>query len=166
MSVKRIDFEKPYVEANGKQYKFLKELPINRFKELDKMEVEFFYGFDMQALFNKLKSAFEDINKNKLGDAAVKVHNLMVGVADRVDKREHIVLRICSLFLVTDDEDITKWDEDLAKEKAADWAAEGYSMSDFFSLAATSLPGFLNVYESVTADISEEAAQKKQSKAS
>lgn len=160
MSTKRIDFDKPYIEANGKKYKFLNELTIERFKALDRMEVEFFYGFDMQKMFEKLKASFEDLNKNKIADASVKVYNLMKGIADRIDEREHIVLRICSLFLVTDDEDVTKWDEELAKEKAADWAAEGYAMSDFFSLAATSLPGFLKSYEEVTADTLGEAASK------
>jgi len=160
MSTKRIDFNKPYIEANGKKYKFVNELTINRFKELDKMEVEFFYGFDMQRMFEKLKASFEDLNKNNIADASVKIYNLMKGIADRIDEREHIVLRICSLFLVTEDEDVTVWSDELAKEKAADWAAEGYSMSDFFSLAATSLPGFLKSYEEVSADTLGEAARK------
>jgi len=164
--LKRIDFNKATIPANGKEYKILKELPIVRFKELDKMEVEFFYGFDMQQMFEKLKTTFEDLNKNKIADASVKVHNLMKGIADRIDNREHIVLRICSLFLITDDEDILKWDEENAITKAKDWEAEGYAMADFFSLAATSLPGFLKSYEEVTRDISEEvAANKKKKKA-
>lgn len=152
--LKRIDFNQPVIPANGKEYKYIKELPIARFKELDKMEVEFFYGFDMEKMFEKLKASFDDLNKGKMADAAVKVHNLMKGIADRVDKREHIVMRICSLFLITDDEDITKWDEELASKKARDWEAEGYAMTDFFSLAATSLPGFLRTYDEVTADTS------------
>ena len=159
--LKRIDFSKPTIPANGKEYKFLTELPIVRFKELDKLEVEFFYGFDMKQMFDKLKAAFEDLNKSKIADASVKMHNLMKGVADKVDKREPIVLRICALFLVTEDEDINKWSDELAAKKIKDWEEEGYAMTDFFSLAATSLPGFLEAYEKITADTSEEAAKTK-----
>ena len=36
--LKRIDFNQPVIPANGKEYKYIKELPIARFKELDKME--------------------------------------------------------------------------------------------------------------------------------
>jgi hypothetical protein len=164
--LKEIDFTQPVIPANGKEYKILKELPIARFKELDAMEVEFYYGVDMQTMFNKLKEAFEAMNKSKIADASVKVHNLMKGIADKVDKREHIVIRICSLFLVTEDEDVTKWDEDLAVEKGKDWAAEGYSMSSFFSLVANFLPGFLKNYEEVLGDtLNQKPKQTKASKA-
>lgn len=155
MELKRIDFASDVIPANGKQYKILKELPIIRLKELERMEVEFFYGFDMQGMFNKLKEAFEELNKNKIANASVKVHNLMKGIADRVDKREPVMFRICSLFLCTDDEDITVWSEELASQKVADWAKEGYAASDFFSLVASFLPGFLAAYEETTQDSSE-----------
>jgi hypothetical protein len=162
--LKQIDFTKDVIPANGKEYKVLKELTIERFKQLDKMEVEFFYGFDMKGLFDKLTAAFGDLNKNKPADASVKIHNLIKGIADRIDDREHVVLRICSLFLITDDEDITKWDEDLAKKKAKDWAEEGYTMSSFFSLVANFLPGFLAAYENATQDTSEQTPNPEQTK--
>lgn len=159
--LKEIDFTQKVIPANGKKYKILSELSIARFKELDKMEVEFFYGFDMQGLFNKLKESFEDLNKNKPADASVKLHNLMRGVADKVDGRVHVVMRICSLFLVTDDENINEWNEDLAREKEKDWAAEGYSMSSFFSLVASFLPGYLQAYKEVSETTSRETRKKK-----
>ncbi len=164
--MQRIDFNQNplVVPANGKEYKLLKELTIARFKELDKLEVEFFYGFNMQELFDKLKEIYELINKGKLADTPVKVHNLMTGVADKVDKREPVMLRICSLFLVTDDEDIHKWSEESAREKIMDWTEEGYAMSDFFTLAASLLPDFLKTYEEVSQDISEEQEKQKSGK--
>jgi hypothetical protein len=159
--IKHIDFSKDVIPANGKDYRVVKELSIARFKELDKMEVEFFYGFDMQGMYNKLTDAFNDLNKTKLADASVKIHNLIKGIADKIDNREHVVLRICSLFLVTEGEDESKWSEELAAEKAKDWAAEGYSMTSFFSLVANSLPGFMNAYENAISDTS---AEKKATK--
>jgi hypothetical protein len=161
--LKHIDFMQEVIPANGKEYKLIKELTIERFKHLDKMEVEFFYGFDMKGLFDKLTEAFNDLDKSKIAAASVKIHNLIKGVADKVDSREHIVLRIASLFLITDDEDINTWSEELASAKAKDWAAEGYSMTSFFSLVASSLPGFLQAYETSTADTSQPAKSNKKS---
>ncbi len=149
METKRINFDAPTIPANGKQYKFSRDLTIERYKELEQLEVEFFYGFDMHGLFNKLKDAYNDLNKSKPADAAIKMYRIMEGVADRVDKREPCVLRICSLFLVTDDEDVTTWSEDLAKQKIEDWQKEGYLIDDFFSLAANLVPNFLKDYNDV-----------------
>lgn len=155
MEAKRIDFTKDVIPANGKNYKLITELTIERFKKLDEMEVEFFYGFDMKGMFEKLKETFEYLNKGKVADASVRIHNLMKGIADKVDKREPIMLRMCSLFLITEDEDITTWSEDLCKQKVEDWQKEGYAMNDFFSLVATSVPGYLESYEEIIQNTSE-----------
>ena len=162
--LKSIDFNAPVIEANGKTYRLKKEISINRFRELEKMEVEFYYGFTMQEMFDKLKDAFSDLNKNKLADASVKVYRLMEGVADKVDKRENVMLRMCTLFLCTEDEDLTVWTEDLAKQKIDDWAKEGFAIDDFFTLAANLVPGFINDYEKILAGtlLEEEKNQKKQ----
>lgn len=161
--LKRIDFNAPVIEANGKTYRLKKEISINRFRELEKMEVEFYYGFTMQEMFDKLKDAFGDLNKNKLADASVKVYRLMEGVADKVDKRENVMLRMCTLFLCTEDEDLTVWTEDLAKQKIDDWAKEGFAIDDFFTLAANLVPGFINDYEKILAGtlLEEEKKEKK-----
>lgn len=149
METKRIDFDAPTIPAAGKEYRVVQELTIARYKELEQLEIEFYYGFDMQSMFSKLKEAYNDLNKSKPADGAVKLYRVMEGVADRVDRREPCVLRICSLFLCTEDEDLTKWDEDLAKAKIEDWQKEGYLIDDFFSLAANVVPGFLKDYSGI-----------------
>jgi hypothetical protein len=147
--LKRIDFDKSTIPANGKEYRVEKELSIARFKELESMQVELYYGFDMEGMFKKMKEAFNDLNKSKVADASVKLYRLMEGVADKVDKREPVALRICTLFLNTEGEDAKTWSEELANEKIKDWQAEGYSVNDFFSLATVLVPGFLADYQSI-----------------
>ena len=147
--LRRIDFDSKIIPANGKEYTLAGELTINRFKVLEELEVEFYYGFTMKEMFEKLKMAFSDLDKGKPANAAVKVHNLMTGVADRIDKRENVMLRICSLFINQKDEDLNSWSDELAKEKIADWSAEGYAIDDFFSLAASLVPGFMKDYERI-----------------
>ena len=166
--LKRIDFTKP-IPASGKEYHIGKELSIVRFKVLEELEVEFYYGYTMREMFEKLKETFLDLNKSKPADAAVKVHNLMTGIADKLDKRQPVMLRICSLFINTKDENLNQWTDDLAEEKIKDWTEEGYAIDDFFSLAANLVPGFMKDYERVLADtlmeaeLSESGHVKKQS---
>jgi hypothetical protein len=150
--LKRIDFEKGELVADGKTYKLATEMSINRFKALEALEIEFYYGFTMREMFEKLKASFLDLNKAKPADAAVKIHNIMKGVADRVDKREPVILRICSLFLNTEGEDVSEWSEELAKEKIDVWAKEGFLIDDFFTLAASTVPGFIKDYERILND--------------
>lgn len=161
--LKRIDFENPVIHANGKDYKVIKEISINRFRELEKMEVEFYYGFSMQDMFTNLTAIFGDLNKSKIGDAAVKIYRLMEGVADKIDKRENVMLRMVGLFLVTEGEDLTSYSEELANEKIADWSKEGYAIDDFFTLAANLVPGFIQDYEKILAGtlLAEEEKEKK-----
>ncbi len=145
--MKRIDFDKAFIEANGKKYKIHKELTIARYKVMEQLEVEFYYGFTMKDMFDRLKAAYKDLNTNKLADSAVKVYQVMEGIADRIDEREPVMLRLASLFLCVDGEDLSKWDDDLAKEKIADWEAEGYAINDFFTLVANLVPGFIKHYQ-------------------
>ena len=160
--MKRIDFSKP-IPANGKTYKVASELSINRFRILEELEIEFYYGFTMQDMFTKLKETFELMDKGKIAQSSVKVHNLLSGVADRLDKREPVMLRICSLFLITDGEDVNEWSEELAKGKIDDWSKEGYAINDFFSLAANLVPGFMKDYEEILEGTLEGAASLKKS---
>lgn len=147
--LKRIDFSNLPFTANGKEYNVAQELTISRFKVLEELEVEFYYGFTVREMFEKLKTAFLDLNKNKPADAAVKLHNVMTGVADKLEKREPVMLRICTLFINTKDENTKEWNEELAAEKIKDWTAEGYAIDDFFSLAANLVPGFMKDYEAI-----------------
>lgn len=165
MGTKRVDFDAEVIPANGKEYRFSRDLTIARFKELEQLEIEFYYGFDMHGMFKRLKDVYADLNKSKPADAAIKLYRVMEGVADRVDKREPVALRIAALFLVTADEDLTKWDEEIAKQKIKDWQEEGYLIDDFFTLVANALPGFLADYTSIlentlTADQKEESIKK------
>ncbi len=156
--LKKIDFASGKFQAGDKEYIINQELTINRFKILEELEIEFYYGFTMQEMFQKLKDVWELMDKGKMAQAPVKIHNLMTGVAERVDKREPVMLRICSLFIVTEGEDLTEWSDELASEKINDW--KEYDINDFFSLAASLVPGFMKDYEEILNDTFLSAAKE------
>lgn len=151
--LKRIDFEKGKFEANGQTYTIEGALSIERYAELQILEKELAYGFTVKQIFDKLKLLWDYLNKLKFAEAAVLVRDLMAG-ATRVAERTPTTLKICALFINTDDEDRTTINQEMINKKIEDWKAEGIDIRDFFAVASNSINGFLEVYQSVTRIIS------------
>jgi hypothetical protein len=64
--------------------------------------------------------------------------------------RMRYIMLICSLFITTEGEDITKFSQSEADIKIQDWIAEGYGIADFFHLAMRFLDGLSNALQSDT----------------
>jgi len=97
------------------------------------------------------------MNKSKVADAAVIIHNLLNGIAEHLDKRDHPILQLCALFINTKDEDKTVFDEGVTQEKIDNWKKEGYAIEDFFQLAFNFVEGFIPAYNETIQDISQKA---------
>lgn len=151
--LKRIDFETGVFEANGTQYRIEGALTIERYAELQILEKEMGYGVTFKGLYDKLEKLYSLLNKNRFADSAVLVNDLMRGVV-KVQEREPTVLKICALFINSEAEDRTIFTQDMINKKIADWKAEGIDMRDFFTVASSSVNGFLDVYRTVTRIIS------------
>lgn len=158
--LKRIDFEKGKFTANGKDYTIEGALSIERYAELQILEKELAYGFTVKEIFNKLKQLWDFLNKLKFAEAAVLVRDLMAG-ATRVGERTPTTLKICALFINTENEDRGTITQELINTKIADWKAEGMDMRDFFQVASSSINGFLEVYQAVTRIISAQEGNDK-----
>jgi hypothetical protein len=65
----------------------------------------------------------------------------MTGINDAMQKRYHPVLLMCTLFINEEDEDVSKYDEQRARDKLEDW--KEYSVNDFFQLAFNLVPDFI-----------------------
>ena len=144
--LKRIDFEKPdVIGESGKKYTITSSLNVTRWQEFEKLQNHVGWGLDFSGMMERLKETYELINKLKFADAAVHIHNTMNGIAKSLEKRYHPALLMCTLFIVTDDEDLSKWTESEAMAKIEDW--KQYEVGDFFSLAANLVTGYLPAYE-------------------
>jgi len=151
--LKRIDFTAGVFEANGTTYRIEGALTIERYAELQILEKELGYGLTFKGMYEKLEKLYQLINKQKFADSAVLVNDMMRGIV-KVQEREPTVLKICALFINSDDEDRTAFTSDMVNKKIADWKAEGIDMRDFFTVASSSVSGFLEVYRTVTRIIS------------
>lgn len=150
MELKKISPETTEFEACGKKYIIHKSLSVNRFIEYEKLQCHVGFGVSFKAMFNTIKDTYELLNKQKFADSAVKLHNMMMGMAEKAENRTHPAMLLCALFINRDDEDLTKWDEGDALRKIKDWSDEGYDMSSFFQLGVSFVEGFREAYETLT----------------
>jgi hypothetical protein len=59
------------------------------------------------------------------------------------------------LFINTEDEDATIWNQDLMNAKIEDWKIEGIAIQDFFQFALNSVNGFIGIYKKMSEATSE-----------
>lgn len=150
--LKRLDMSKPSFVANGITYHIESALSIERFCEYQILEKEAGFGVTFKNLFNNLKELHALMNNVKFVEAAVKLDNMMRGVA-KLEEREPTLLKICALFINTADEDRSTINSDMIGKKIEDWKQE-YDVRDFFQLALNTVDGFLEIYANATQIIS------------
>jgi hypothetical protein len=150
MEIKRIDFTKGSFPAKGKDYLFSQALSIERYEQFEKLEVLLGYNLGYDALYGQLTELYNELNKSQFVKSAVITYNLLDATKRKVDNKIHPALQMCALFCNTVEEDATKFDAKLMDAKIKDWREEGYAMTDFFSLAANLVKGFVKNY---TADL-------------
>lgn len=140
--------------ANGHEYVIRTSLPLERFEIFEDTQVEVGYGVDFRSLFGQIRNSYDFLNEGRQADGAVVLYNIMNGIKNQIDKRTNPVLKLCTLFICRIDEDLTKYDEVMAKAKIEDWKKEGIATEDFFSIAFNSVNGFMPVYNQISQDIS------------
>ena len=73
METKRLDLSKSKFMANGNEYHVSETMSIDRFMEFERLQAHVGFGKDFESIYNGLKKAYENMNTNKLADAAVIV---------------------------------------------------------------------------------------------
>jgi hypothetical protein len=101
------------------------------------------------------------MNQLKFSDAAVTLHNIMLGIKS-LETKDDAVFRLCALFLDEEGEDATLYDEGKMREKIDCWAKE-LDVTPFFQLAAKLVPDWINAYKIVSQNGLNEEPQKVES---
>jgi hypothetical protein len=145
-----IDFSQKHFECGGRKFFVKESLSFARYRELQKLNLEFGYSATFLDTFKNIKTAWEFLNQLKLGEAAVVLHNIMYGVVS-LDDKDDVALRLCALFIDETGEDPTVYDEGKMREKIECWGKE-LDVSPFFQLAAVLVPGWNPAYKLVLND--------------
>jgi len=160
MELRTVDFAKKHFECGGRKFTLKETLSFSRYRELQKLNLEFGYSATFHDTFKNIREAWDLLNKLKLGEAAVILHNIMYGVVG-LEEKDDPSLRICALFIDEIGEDPTICDEGKMREKIECWGKE-LDVSPFFQLAASLVPGWINAYKTVSQSGSVEAVKKEQ----
>ena len=153
-SPKRIDMTKPSFTANGKEYFITSHLTAGRYCEYQILEKEVGFSMNFDKVFQEINEITDLMNEVKFVECAVRLDNLRRGIAKLKDK-EPSVLKLCTLFMNTIDEDPSAWSNDLMTVKIEDWKTEGIDIQSFFSFALNTLNGFTDIFNKMSARVSE-----------
>jgi hypothetical protein len=154
MELKKLPFDKGEFTANGKRYIVKNTLTIARHAEFEKLQSHYGFGLTFDGIVERINQALDLANKFKSIEAWSVIINMKEGIAYNLQSRAHPALLLCSLFIVTEDEDLTEWNEKEQRLKVEDWNKEGYDVNDFFVLASNLVRNFIPVYGEIFQSIS------------
>lgn len=160
MELREINFDLKHFECQGRKFFVKESISFARYRELQKINLEFAYSATFQDIFKRIREAWDLLNATKLGEAAVVLHNIMYGVVS-LENKDDPALRICALFIDEEGEDPTIYDEGKMREKIECWAAE-CSVLPFFQLASNLIPGWISAYQNVSQNGLQKVAEKKE----
>lgn len=154
ITAKPIDFVAGQFEANGTTYYLETQLTIGRYCEFVILQRELSNGMTLQQIYDSHVTQRQLLNQVRFADAAVQVDKI-INHCVNIKQKEPTVLKLCTLFINTKDEDRTVWNNDTVTRKLEDWKKAGISVADFFAVALTLAPGFIEIYNSFTQSIIE-----------
>lgn len=144
MALKKLEPGTLTFEANGKKYIVESTLSVNRYIEYQQLELMAGVGMNFQEVIRGLNEVKEQMNKAQFVDASVKLHNMIIGIAD-IPRKEPNLLKLCALFINEENEDRSTITPERISQKIEDWGE--YEAEGFFVLALTSINGFIDHYK-------------------
>lgn len=145
----------PTFVANGNRYTILDAedgLGIHRYNEMQKRLILAQFGFTtFLEAYNYIESESKKImtiqgeGATKIGVANL-VNHLKRSISEVDNARFNQVLYLCSLFVVGEGEDTTRFSIAEADKKIEDWASENYNAWDFFAIALGRSKEFATVF--------------------
>lgn len=146
--LKTIDFTKKEFECSGRKFYVQDSLSFNRYRELQRISIEFGFSQSFIDLWQAMARAEEYMNKLQFVDAAVELRNARIGVG-KLEEKDDPSLRLCALFINEAGEDASVHDEVKMREKIDCWSKE-LDVSPFFHLAASLVKGWMPAYKLTT----------------
>jgi len=153
MSLRTVNLKEKQFECGGRTFYVQDALSFNRYRELQRLSIEFGFSTTFIDLFKEVKKAYDFVQTNKnWGDLAVTLFNVIAGVSKLEDKDDP-ALRLCALFINEANEDVTIFDELKIKDKINCWSKE-LDVSPFFHMAVNLVNGWMPAYKATSQSIS------------
>ena len=145
MELRKIDFGKEkYFECDGRKFYVNESLSFARYRELQKISLEFGFSATFEDIFNNLAKSIESYNKHDYFNMSITIYKIQEGIKNLPEKDDP-ALRLCALFINEENEDSTVYNEGVMKSKIDCWGKE-IEVNGFFYLAASLVPGWMPFY--------------------
>jgi hypothetical protein len=145
-TLKEVDFSKKVFECDGIKWYVEDSISFARYMALEEIALEFGFSATFADLFKNLRKMWDLHNQLKFAETAVIMHNMMRGIVSLEDKKQDASLRICALFINSEDEDRAEYNEAKMLDKISRWGKE-CNVRPFFHLAASVVNGWLPAYK-------------------
>ena len=155
MELKKLDLNKTEHKINGKDYIIYKSLSVNRFQKFIELENEVGFGVTFEEIQKQLSKAIQYGNSGKGIEGWTIIKNMETNIAKNIEKRYNPAMMLLMLFVCYKDEDISQFDETIAKAKIEDLNTDLYDVNDLFSLALNLVRNFIPVYNEILTSTSE-----------
>lgn len=148
MELREINFDNKFFECGGKKFYVKDSLSFARYREMQKLNLEFGYSATFNDIFKHIREAWDMLNALKLAEAAVILHNIMYGVVS-LENKDDPALRLCALFIDEEGEDPTIYDEGKMRDKIECWGKE-LDVTPFFQLASNLVDNWMQSYRELS----------------
>ena len=154
--------------ANDQKYIILtgeEALGVNRWSAYEKLQSMLGFNTSIQSLVNQIHEIEQDLTKVMQGKSVLlqvvkRVSQLKDAIKGDIEGRFSKALYICTLFIIREGEDISKWSMSDAESKIDDWANEAIAINDFLTLALRYCANFTTLWIKNTVSGSEQKEGK------
>ena len=126
-------------------------ISTKRFREYEILSLMLAFSSDFKTFYTTLTEIIKQIegltNIGQIFAILSKLKNLVAGIGNYTQNSEPKIIRFCALFCNEENEDVTKFDNDMIKSKYDDWG--NVPIADFFLLASDVTPSFKKSYQVV-----------------
>lgn len=164
MNPLRIDFDKGQLKTPEHLYTVNSSLSIDYYIQFELLQAPASYGYTFMDIYSQDENAIKLFNENKGAEAITILVNRRQAMKNmqvptnasglKIDKRHHGILQIAALFLIEENEDITKFKQEVIDAKIEDFLNSGVFYEDLFQLVVKLVPGLLTALQEVSRIIS------------
>ena len=135
--------------ANEVEYFIEDSLSIDRWIYMNELTVQLGFGVEFQEMQRAWADVIEMGNKQRFSDIVVTAYNMVNGIS-KIYARQPMILKFCSLFINTKDEDRGTINDDVIAEKIEDWKKEGLGIDGFLEFSLLKVKGLAGSLVNVT----------------
>ena len=158
--MKIVEFKDKKFECGGRTFIIEDTLSFNRYRELQRLSIEFGFSRTFVDLFKDIQKIYGLMQTaQNYADVSVTLYNIIAGVSVLEDKNDP-ALTLCALFINEANEDITEYNELKIKDKIACWGKE-LDVTPFFHMACSLVEGWMPAYKLTLSSILKEKEKKK-----